>query len=617
MKRWFVLLSFCMAAQVYAQLGSLVGKGFNDAYPVMDTTYEGYMHRQDSAGLWKAMGELEAQAREKGDADLEFLAALTRVRYEARHNRNADYIDSLYQSLIDKAVRRKNPKIAALLEFNLAGYYWLTVENYELALEHYLSNYQYLQQVKDEEFRLKQGEIYTLGEKYFVFTDYANARIYLHKALQVKNPFDSSFSISIYNTLGMSFNAQEQLDSAEYYFRQALSRAELLHAGNWIGNLCGNIGGIYYKQGKREEAMRWIRKDIDESIRNHAPGPTAGAYLLAATINFDLGNPELAVKQIDSCLQYMGTNRPPHRLKVLYPLQAKRYAYLGEWKLAAAYIDSSLAVRDSLAAKTSAVHLMRVQQKTDLEQHRAEIGKVESERRIRTLQRNVMLGILGLALVGGALLYRQKRRTDQARKRSDELLLNILPSDVAAELKANGEAKARRFSDVTVLFSDFKDFTMHSEAMGPEELVQRLDNYFKAFDEIIGKYGLEKIKTVGDAYICACGLPNADPQHAQKVIRAALEMQQYMRNHADGWQLRIGVHSGPVVAGIVGIKKFAYDIWGDTVNTAARMEQNSQAGQINISKVTYELIKHDFPCAYRGLLDVKNKGAMDMYFVLQ
>jgi class 3 adenylate cyclase len=168
---------------------------------------------------------------------------------------------------------------------------------------------------------------------------------------------------------------------------------------------------------------------------------------------------------------------------------------------------------------------------------------------------------------------------------------------------------------VTVLFTDFVNFTGLSEKMTPTELVHEIHRNFTAFDAIIEKHGLEKIKTIGDAYMAVCGLPVEMADHAQRVVAAAKDIQHFMETSSNKFQIRIGIHSGPVVAGIVGVKKYAYDIWGDTVNTAARMEQNSEAGKINISGATYELVKREFSCEHRGKISAKNKGEIDMYFI--
>jgi class 3 adenylate cyclase len=213
-------------------------------------------------------------------------------------------------------------------------------------------------------------------------------------------------------------------------------------------------------------------------------------------------------------------------------------------------------------------------------------------------------------------------RTEELQKqkqKSDDLLHNILPEQVAEELKNEGRYEARLFDQVTVLFTDFVDFTQVSENMSPAALVQEIDVCFQTFDQIIERYGLEKIKTVGDAYIAVAGLPTRNVDHASAVIRAALDIRAFVENRMSSFQgcftIRLGVHSGPVVAGIVGLKKYAYDIWGDTVNTAARMEQHSEAGKINISSATYQLLGDDFVCTHRGILEAKHKGLLDMYFV--
>lgn len=217
-------------------------------------------------------------------------------------------------------------------------------------------------------------------------------------------------------------------------------------------------------------------------------------------------------------------------------------------------------------------------------------------------------------------LEQQHSELKTAKHKSDELLLNILPSEVAEELKEKGHTEARLFNNVSVLFTDFVGFTKAGERMSPQELVDELHVCFRTFDEIISKYRIEKIKTIGDAYLAVAGLPATDEQHALNVTRAALEIQAFMKERKSRlgdktFEIRIGIHSGSVVAGIVGIKKFAYDIWGDTVNTAARMESSSEAGRVNVSEPTYMLIKERFECTYRGMIDAKNKGEMNMYFV--
>ncbi|MBK7957071.1 MAG: adenylate/guanylate cyclase domain-containing protein [Bacteroidetes bacterium] len=203
------------------------------------------------------------------------------------------------------------------------------------------------------------------------------------------------------------------------------------------------------------------------------------------------------------------------------------------------------------------------------------------------------------------------------KQRSEELLLNIFPAEIAEELKRSNHSEARSYGHVSVMFADMVNFTNVSERLSAIDLVNVLHFYFKNFDIITAKYQIEKIKTIGDCYMCVCGMPTEDEHHAEKIIKAAKEMQQFVESHKNTYdfQFRIGIHSGPLVAGIVGIKKYAYDVWGDTVNTAARLEQNGLAGKINISQTTHDLVKGKFDMEFRGKLPVKNKGDIAMYFV--
>lgn len=212
-------------------------------------------------------------------------------------------------------------------------------------------------------------------------------------------------------------------------------------------------------------------------------------------------------------------------------------------------------------------------------------------------------------------------RTQQLREekeKSDHLLLNIIPAEIAEELKRKGETEARLFDDVSVIFTDFVGFTSISERLSPKELVSELHKNFTYFDSISEKYGLEKIKTIGDAYLAVGGLPVISSNHAKMTVLAALEINDYMLTQENPlFQIRIGVNSGPVVAGIVGVKKFQYDIWGDTVNTASRMESSGQVGKVNISQSTYELIQDEpeFEFESRGKVAAKGKGEVEMFFV--
>lgn len=261
----------------------------------------------------------------------------------------------------------------------------------------------------------------------------------------------------------------------------------------------------------------------------------------------------------------------------------------------------------------------------------------------RANQKNFKIGLmlvftmLTVALAGLFLLVRsskkltqsnkiisqQKIEVEKQRNRSDDLLLNILPENIADELKQNGLVVPKYYPNVTVLFADFKNFTGISAKLTPEQLVNEIDYYFQNLDLLMEKYGIEKIKTIGDAYMCVSGLNSDAGTHAKTMVRLALDIQKFMeedkatrkREKRQIWELRIGINSGSVVGGVVGSKKFAFDIWGDTVNVASRMESNGEVGKVNISQDVYLQIKDEFLCTHRGRIPIKNKDEVDMYFV--
>ena len=237
-------------------------------------------------------------------------------------------------------------------------------------------------------------------------------------------------------------------------------------------------------------------------------------------------------------------------------------------------------------------------------------------------RRNFFIVLACGVLAALCLLYlryqsaqRYQQRIRKAQKRSDELLLNILPLSVAKELKETGKATARRYESVTVMFSDFEGFSRIASHCDPEQLVADLDRTFRVFDQIAERHGLEKIKTIGDAYMCVAGIPDEEADHAARAVRAALDIQAYLATQ-DRFRARIGIHSGAVVAGVVGRDKFAYDIWGDTVNQAARLEKAGETGEVTLSKNTCDLLGDEFRYERIGTFEAKNIGTMDRYRIL-
>ncbi len=290
---------------------------------------------------------------------------------------------------------------------------------------------------------------------------------------------------------------------------------------------------------------------------------------------------------------------------------------------------------DSLALLNNEYLIAEQSNKLSLQQ--SELLLKESELELKNSQRNLylVLSLLGLLSAGClALFFWNAKRTnkelelknqqiEEEKERSEELLLNILPKFVAQELKESSRVETRLINQCTVLFTDFINFSSISKTLSPHELIAALDECFRAFDEIISKFQIEKIKTIGDAYMCAGGVPVPNDTHAIDAVNAAKEMVKFLdkwnakreKKNLVRFDARIGIHTGPIIAGVVGMKKFAYDIWGDTVNVAARLESTSEASKINISSSTYELIKEQYSCTSRGDVKVKNMKNIEMYFV--
>jgi predicted ATPase/class 3 adenylate cyclase len=318
-----------------------------------------------------------------------------------------------------------------------------------------------------------------------------------------------------------------------------------------------------------------------------------------------------------------------HQLKsvVCMPLKhagdAFAYLYLENRLLPGAFTDERVEIIQVMASQTaiSLQNAMLLERTTQLNEQLMQEVEVR-----KAAETNLRINERRLEEYNANLESKVVERTidlQSEKEKSDELLLNILPSDIAKELKEKGTAQAQKYGSVTVMFTDFKGFSIIAENMSADDLVSELDFCFKEFDRIIQRYGIEKIKTIGDAYMAVGGLPVVNDSHAVNVVRAALEIRDFMDQHGKKraaqnkpvFEVRIGIHTGNVVAGIVGLKKFAYDIWGDTVNLAARMESSSEEGKINISGTTYQLVKDYFQCHYRGKILAKNKGEVDMYFV--
>ncbi|MFA6261122.1 MAG: adenylate/guanylate cyclase domain-containing protein [Bacteroidia bacterium] len=423
---------------------------------------------------------------------------------------------------------------------------------------------------------IKVSSAGALGNYYFTIRQHAKALTYFFRVdslLQSEQPAVNH--ASNLNNIGLCYSELEQYDRASHYFHRGLSAYRELGMRYDEGNTCFNLGTMYNNRKMPDSAIVYLKQAL-----------------------------QIAVEIGDLRHQCLG-----------YEYMADAYVLKHDYQQAYEYHVLSAQLNDSLmnAEKISSISEMQTKYETGLKEE--QILRLHEQSTFQVKQRNGLM-LASLLLLGfSAFVFWQRQRIKLAKLESDKLLLNILPAEIADELKRTGGAIAKQYNHVTVLFTDFVNFTGISEQMTPTELVKEIDRNFKAFDAIIERHGLEKIKTIGDAYLAVCGLPKENEHHALQVAKAAMDIRQYMLQSRGKFQVRIGLHSGPVVAGIVGVKKYAYDIWGDTVNTAARMEQHSEPGKINISGATYELIHNEVKCMHRGKIAAKNKGEVNMYFV--
>lgn len=515
-----------------------------------------------------------------------------------------------------------------------------------------------------------------IGAVHFNQGDDANALDYYLQALRVAESIPDSLRIVtvLVNIGAVYFNKPATHDLALKYYLMALPIAESLMDQDAIGTCAVNLGEIYFEGGQDSLALFYFDKarlayegsaNLPYSLANigkvyarwgdykRAVEYQSEAIRIARGLGAKLDMARSLVTLAETYVQMGDQKRAlmtyleaknlaleigaSYELKSVYEGLAISYAKLSDYQNAYKYQFLFSAIKDTLYnietdKKLSGLllnfEMEKKQQEIDLLVKDNEIKVVELDRQ-RIAKNAFGLGLILIIIIAVILFrnYRIKVKTNRLLDRQNEeiegLLLNILPEEVARELQRDGNATPRYYESASVLFTDFKGFTTIAEGLSPELLVEQLNRIFSDFDDIIQRHNLEKIKTIGDAYMCAGGIPSPNTTHPGNIIDAGLALQAYMREMNDErrklglftWELRVGIHTGPLVAGVVGKKKYAYDIWGSTVNIASRMESNGEPGRVNISEATYEIVKDRYACFYRGKIHAKNIGDIDMYFV--
>jgi adenylate cyclase len=506
------------------------------------------------------------------------------------------------------------------------------------------------------------------GAVYFNQGDDAKAlELHLESLKMSEGINDTLRIVTSLSNIGIVYlNKQATYNKALEYFLRSFKLSSAIKDDYLIGTSAVNLGELYYKLGDDSKALVYLyqsekaykgtedlpytlnyigrvftrQKNFEKAIQIHTE-----AYKISKKLDTKLdqtqslvalaqaykasGDIASAIKAYKQSVEVAIPLNAIVEMKDAYQGLSESYSQQADFANAFKYQNLLLTVKDSIYNINTDKKLGTLQFGFDLEKKEGEISLLNKNKEIqrREIQRQkiVKIGFIGgflTVLLFASVFFKQRNRIGKEKKRSEKLLLNILPAETAEELKATGTAKTKRLDLVSVLFTDFKNFTQASEILTPEELVSEINYCYSEFDRIVTGLGIEKIKTIGDSYMCAGGLPVSNTTHPFDVVTAGLEMvkfieknkQERIQNGLPYFELRLGIHSGSVVAGIVGIKKFAYDIWGDTVNTASRMESSGEVGKVNISGSTYELVKDKFHCIHRGKIEAKNKGFIDMYF---
>ena len=526
---------------------------------------------------------------------------------------------------------RLKSKTGQAMMHNILGVCYRNISKYPEALEHMFRSLKLCEELNDEPRVAKT--LGNIGGVYRGIKNLDKAMEYYTKAYQMCKKVGNSIGMTNnLSDMGTVCSERNDVNGAMEYLNRALENAESTGDKEGVAIVLGNIANVYSQDKNADKAVENFEKSLSINRElNRMQGIVTNMMNLASlhyqiavdSIKPGLNNsiiPRGKEANLAKAIRYYSESiriyQAVSHLDGLFQAHkglAAAYSAGGDNKKAFEALETAVKLNDSIRSTDDNVKLAQ------LGEERAEREKRQQEELTKLAQnkrRNeAVFFSIGIALLIVAVVF-----IARARRKSDKLLLNILPAEVAKELKGTGTTMAKYYSEVTVVFTDFVNFTALAERLTPQALVDELHTCFKAFDEIVTRHKIEKIKTVGDAYLAVSGLPAANPKHAESVIAAALEINAFIRQRkaqvgVNAFEIRIGINSGSVVAGIVGVKKFAYNIWGDTVNTAARMEQTSEPGKINVSQATYELVRGKYKFTHRGDHEVKNKGMMEMYFV--
>ncbi len=574
-------------------------------------SYQTSLENKDSISLSKALNSL----------------AISNQYYLGNYQQAISYY--LEAIAVNKALNR----IAGLGNnyYNLSGSYY-SLGNTVQAIRYQLDALKQFERLKDTVGI--QDSYNSIGNTYSLQKDYDKALEYFRMSLDLSQRTKDRVSEALVRiNIGNVKLDMDELAEAGVQLEEGVRILEQIGNRNYLDHGYLNLGKYNLRTANHAQARTYLENAVLLAKEEHDDGALASSLSGLGAVAYEEGKYHESLKFLKEAIPFARKLQNKEALSDIYRHLYRAYSALGQTQNELSSYRNYILYRDSLIDMQSIRETTRQEMEFNFARKQlADSLKFAHQQTLKELQirrgrsqRNfAFIGML-ILIISTGLVYRQYRFTKKARKRSDELLLNILPAEIALELKEKGKAEARHYDMVSILFTDFKGFTRNAEQLTASELIGEINYCFEAFDYIMEKYRIEKIKTIGDAYMAAGGLPVPFPESCKNTILAALEMQSFISrrkeqndgNNRMSFEMRVGIHTGPVVAGIAGVKKFQYDIWGDTVNTASRMESQGEVGKVNISQTTYEIARHTgiFNFEDRGEIQVKGKGELAMYFV--
>lgn len=577
-----------------------------------------------------------------------FAAANLGVIYNER-GENSKAMNYLNESLELKTALKDEKAVARVLNnigsiYHEQGVYSKAIEYYSkaLAIHEKLGN-------KKE----MAGALNNIGLIHRDQGNYGTALSYYRRSLLLKLEIGDSVAIAVaYTNLGTLYNEMKSYDTARIETMKCLDISQKMGNKRYIALAYVNLGSIYHSLNQLDTALDYYFKGfaIQQEIGDGKMLAETAGYI--STVYFDMNNIPKAREYGEMALKLSYENDVVKVAEQASEALYRIYKKDGDNTKALRMFELNIKLKDSINSEENQKAVIRQQFRYEYEKQAA-LDKSEQQRKDELAakdaeRKNIILlsvagGLLMVIIFAGfvvnrlritrkqkAIIEDQKEKVDYAygelgkeKQKSDKLLLNILPEEVAEELKTTGKSIPKHYDQVTVLFTDFKGFTKAARDISPYELVETLNECFSAFDRIIEGYHLEKIKTIGDAYMCAGGVPIENRTTPSDAVKAAIDMvawinewnKKRMIQGLAPWEIRVGIHTGELVAGVIGSKKFVYDVWGDAVNVASRMESYGEPGKINISAATKSLIQDDFNTEFRGEIEIKNRGSVGMYFI--